>query len=131
MDVKKTVKVLLKCLACLILLAGVSLGGFFLGKATVPRPLSWTETEVFVATVVDYQGDSLLVQGSPINDEAHQGQFSFSTKGVPLWWHGISLSFADLKPGHTLKIIYDKTAQEPGSTVLAHVLYVGGMDHEL
>lgn len=131
MDMKKTVKTLLKCFACLILLAGVGLGGFFLGKATVPRPLSWTETEVFVATVVDYQGDSLLVQGSPINDEAHQGQFSFSTKGVPLWWHGISLSFADLKPGHTLKIIYDKTAQEPGSTVLAHVLYVEGMDHEL
>lgn len=128
---KKTVKTLLKCFACLILLAGMGLGGFFLGKATVPRPLSWTETEVFVATVVDYKGDSLLVQGSPINDEAHQGQFSFSTKGVPLWWHGISLSFADLKPGHTLKIIYDKTAQEPGSTVLAHVLYVGGMDHEL
>ena len=128
---KKTVKTLLKCFACLILLAGMGLGGFFLGKATVPRPLSWTETEVFVATVVDYQGDSLLVQGSPINDEAHQGQFSFSTKGVPLWWHGVSLSFADLKPGHTLKIIYDKTAQEPGSTVLAQVLYVGGMDHEL
>lgn len=76
MDVKKTVKVLLKCLACLILLAGVSLGGFFLGKATVPKPLSWTETDAFVATVVDYQGDFLLVQGAPINDGAHQGQFS-------------------------------------------------------
>lgn len=128
---KKTVKTLLKCFACLILLAGMGLGGFFLGKATVPRPLSWTETEVFVATVVDYQGDSLLVQGSPINDEAHQGQFSFSTEGVPLWWHGVSLSFADLRPGHTLMIVYDKTAQEPGHTVLAHVLYVEGMDHEL
>ena len=90
MDVKKTVKVLLKCLACLILLAGVSLGGFFLGKATVPKPLSWTETDAFVATVVDYQGDFLLVQGAPINDGAHQGQFSFSTEGVPLWWHGRS-----------------------------------------
>ena len=84
MDVKKTVKVLLKCLACLILLAGVSLGGFFLGKATVPKPLSWTETDAFVATVVDYQGDFLLVQGAPINDGAHQGQFSFFYRGGAL-----------------------------------------------
>ena len=115
----------------LLVFAGANMGAFLLGRASVEYKVSWEDTQVFYAEILERRENSFLVEGLSVNDVNHQGQFSFSTKGVPLWWHGVSLSFADLKPGHTLKIIYDKTAQEPGSTVLAHVLYVGGMDHEL
>ena len=72
----------LRVLAVIVFLlafAGANVGSFLLGRASAEHnSVSWEEASVFYAQIVERRENTLLVEGLPVNDVNHRGQFSFT-----------------------------------------------------
>ena len=78
----------LRVLAVIVFLlafAGANVGSFLLGRASAEHnSVSWEE-----ASVVEPRENTLLVEGLPVNDVNHRGQFSFTLgEDTRLLWRG-------------------------------------------
>ena len=83
----------LRVLAVIVFLlafAGANVGSFLLGRASAEHnSVSWEEASVFYAQIVERRENTLLVEGLPVNDVNHRGQFSFTLgEDTRLLWRG-------------------------------------------
>ena len=83
----------LRVLAIIVFLlafAGANVGSFLLGRASAEHnSVSWEEASVFYAQIVERRENTLLVEGLPVNDVNHRGQFSFTLgEDTRLLWRG-------------------------------------------
>lgn len=91
----------------LLVFAGANVGAFLLGRASMEYTVSWEDTEVFYAEILERRENSFLVEGLSVNDVNHQGQFSFTAEvDTRLLWNGAEISLEDLQPGQRVAITY-------------------------
>lgn len=91
----------------LLVFAGANVGAFLLGRASMEYTVSWEDTEVFYAEILERRENSFLVEGLSVNDVNHQGQFSFTAEvDTRLRWNGAEISLEDLQPGQRVAITY-------------------------
>ena len=67
----------------LLVFAGANVGAFLLGRASVEYKVSWEDTQVFYAEILERRENSFLVEGLSVNDVNHQGQFLCRGGGHP------------------------------------------------
>ena len=80
----------------LLVFAGANVGAFLLGRASVEYKVSWEDTQVFYAEILERRENSFLVEGLSVNDVNHQGQFSFTAEvDTRLLWNGAEISLED------------------------------------
>ena len=93
----------LRVLAVIVFLlafAGANVGSFLLGRASAEHnSVSWEEASVFYAQIVERRENTLLVEGLPVNDVNHRGQFSFTLgEDTRLLWRGEEITQYMLAP---------------------------------
>ncbi len=97
----------------LLVFAGANVGAFLLGRASMEYTVSWEDTEVFYAEILERRENSFLVEGLSVNDVNHQGQFTFAAEAdTRLLWNGAEISLEDLQPGQRVAITYSGDRQE-------------------
>lgn len=75
---------MLAIIVFLLAFAGANVGSFLLGRASAEHnSVSWEEASVFYAQIVERRENTLLVEGLPVNDVNHRGQFSFTLGRIP------------------------------------------------
>lgn len=80
----------LAVLVFLLVFAGANVGSFLLGRVSAEHStVSWEETSVFYAQILERQENTLLVEGLSVNDVNHRGQSSFTLgEDTRLLWNG-------------------------------------------
>ena len=101
----------LRVLAVIVFLlafAGANVGSFLLGRASAEHnSVSWEEASVFYAQIVERRENTLLVEGLPVNDVNHRGQFSFTLgEDTRLLGRGEEITQEALRPGDTVAVTY-------------------------
>lgn len=116
----------LRVLAVIVFLlafAGANVGSFLLGRASAEhRTVSWEETSVFYAQILERQENTLLVEGLSVNDVNHRGQFSFTLgEDTRLLWHGEEIPLQTLRPGQHVAVTYSVETLEVYPAILPEV----------
>lgn len=119
----------LRVLAVIVFLlafAGANVGSFLLGRASAEHnSVSWEETSVFYAQIVERRENTLLVEGLPVNDVNHRGQFSFTLgEDTRLLWRGEEITQEALRPGDTVAVTYSGETLEVYPVMLPQVYQV-------
>ena len=119
----------LRVLAVIVFLlafAGANVGSFLLGRASAEhRSVSWEEASVFYAQIVERRENTLLVEGLPVNDVNHRGQFSFTLgEDTRLLWRGEEITQEALHSGDTVAVTYSGETLEVYPVMLPQVYQV-------
>lgn len=119
----------LRVLAAIVFLlafAGANVGSFLLGRASAEQnSVSWEEASVFYAQIVERRENTLLVEGLPVNDVNHRGQFSFTLgEDTRLLWRGEEITQEALRPGDTVAVTYSGETLEVYPVMLPQVYQV-------
>lgn len=119
----------LRVLAVIVFLlafAGANVGSFLLGRASAEHnSVSREEASVFYAQIVERRENTLLVEGLPVNDVNHRGQFSFTLgEDTRLLWHGEEITQEALRPGDTVAVTYSGETLEVYPVMLPQVYQV-------
>ena len=119
----------LRVLAVIVFLlafAGANVGSFLLGRASAEHnSVSWEEASVFYAQIVERRENTLLVEGLPVNDVNHRGQFSFTLgEDTRLLWRGEEITQEALRPGDTVAVTYSGETLEVYPVMLPQVYQV-------
>ena len=119
----------LRVLAIIVFLlafAGANVGSFLLGRASAEQnSVSWEEASVFYAQIVERRENTLLVEGLPVNDVNHRGQFSFTLgEDTRLLWRGEEITQEALRPGDTVAVTYSGETLEVYPVMLPQVYQV-------
>lgn len=119
----------LRVLAAIVFLlafAGANVGSFLLGRASAEHnSVSWEEASVFYAQIVERRENTLLVEGLPVNDVNHRGQFSFTLgEDTRLLWRGEEITPEALRPGDTVAVTYSGETLEVYPVMLPQVYQV-------
>ncbi len=119
----------LRVLAAIVFLlafAGANVGSFLLGRASAEQnSVSWEEASVFYAQIVERRENTLLVEGLPVNDVNHRGQFSFTLgEDTRLLWRGEEITQEALCPGDTVAVTYSGETLEVYPVMLPQVYQV-------
>lgn len=119
----------LRVLAVIVFLlafAGANVGSFLLGRASAEQnSVSWEEASVFYAQIVERRENTLLVEGLPVNDVNHRGQFSFTLgEDTRLLWRGEEITQEALRPGDTVAVTYSGETLEVYPVMLPQVYQV-------
>ena len=119
----------LRVLAVIVFLlafAGANVGSFLLGRASAEHnSVSWEEASVFYAQIVERRENTLLVEGLPVNDVNHRGQFSLTLgEDTRLLWHGEEITQEALRPGDTVAVTYSGETLEVYPVMLPQVYQV-------
>lgn len=119
----------LRVLAVIVFLlafAGANVGSFLLGRASAEHNfVSWEETSVFYAQIVERRENTLLVEGLPVNDVNHRGQFSFTLgEDTRLLWRGEGITQEALRSGDTVAVTYSGETLEVYPVMLPQVYQV-------
>ena len=116
----------LRVLAVIVFLlafAGANVGSFLLGRASAEHnSVSWEEASVFYAQIVERRENTLLVEGLPVNDVNHRGQFSFTLgEDTRLLWNGEEIPLQALRPGQHVAVTYSGETLEVYPAILPEV----------
>lgn len=119
----------LRVLAAIVFLlafAGANVGSFLLGRASAEQnSVSWEEASVFYAQIVERRENTLLVEGLPVNDVNHRGQFSFTLgEDTRLLWRGEEITQEALHSGDTVAVTYSGETLEVYPVMLPQVYQV-------
>ena len=119
----------LRVLAVIVFLlafAGANVGSFLLGRASAEHnSVSWEEASVFYAQIVERRENTLLVEGLPVNDVNHRGQFSFTLgEDTLLLWRGEEITQEALHSGDTVAVTYSGETLEVYPVMLPQVYQV-------
>ena len=119
----------LRVLAVIVFLlafAGANVGSFLLGRASAEHSsVSWEEASVFYAQIVERRENTLLVEGLPVNDVNHRGQFSFTLgEDTRLLWRGEGITQEALHSGDTVAVTYSGETLEVYPVMLPQVYQV-------
>ena len=119
----------LRVLAVIVFLlafAGANVGSFLLGRASAEHnSVSWEEASVFYAQIVERRENTLLVEGLPVNDVNHRGQFSFTLgEDTRLLWRGEEITQEALRPGDMVAVTYSGETLEVYPVMLPQVYQV-------
>ena len=119
----------LRVLAVIVFLlafAGAKVGSFLLGRASAEHnSVSWEEASVFYAQIVERRENTLLVEGLPVNDVNHRGQFSFTLgEDTRLLWRGEEITQEALHSGDTVAVTYSGETLEVYPVMLPQVYQV-------
>ena len=119
----------LRVLAVIVFLlafAGANVGSFLLGRASAEyNSVSWEEASVFYAQIVERRENTLLVEGLPVNDVNHRGQFSFTLgEDTRLLWRGEEITQEALHSGDTVAVTYSGETLEVYPVMLPQVYQV-------
>lgn len=119
----------LRVLAVIVFLlafAGANVGSFLLGRASAEHnSVSWEEAPVFYAQIVERRENTLLVEGLPVNDVNHRGQFSFTLgEDTRLLWRGEEITQEALHSGDTVAVTYSGETLEVYPVMLPQVYQV-------
>lgn len=119
----------LRVLAAIVFLlafAGANVGSFLLGRASAEQnSVSWEEASVFYAQIVERRENTLLVEGLPVNDVNHRGQFSFTLgEDTRLLWRGEEITQEALHSGETVAVTYSGETLEVYPVMLPQVYQV-------
>ena len=116
----------LRVLAVIVFLlafAGANVGSFLLGRVSAEHStVSWEETSVFYAQILERQENTLLVEGLSVNDANHRGQFSFTLgEDTRLLWNGEGIPLQALRPGQHVAATYSGETLEVYPAILPEV----------
>ena len=80
---------------------------------------------MFYAQIVERRENTLLVEGLPVNDVNHRGQFSFTLgEDTRLLWRGEEITQEALRPGDTVAVTYSGETLEVYPVMLPQVYQV-------
>ena len=116
----------LRVLAVIVFLlafAGANVGSFLLGRVSAEHStVSWEETSVFYAQILERQENTLLVEGLSVNDANHRGQSSFTLgEDTRLLWNGEEIPLRALRPGQHVAATYSGETLEVYPAILPEV----------
>ena len=112
--------------AAVLAFAGANVGSFLLGRASAEHnSVSWEEASVFYAQIVERRENTLLVEGLPVNNVNHRGQFSFTLgEDTRLLWRGEEITQEALHSGDTVAVTYSGETLEVYPVMLPQVYQV-------
>lgn len=113
----------LAVLVFLLVFAGANVGSFLLGRVSAEHStVSWEETFVFYAQILERQENTLLVEGLSVNDVNHRGQSSFTLgEDTRLLWNGEEIPLQALRPGQHVAVTYSGETLEVYPAILPEV----------
>lgn len=117
----------MKKIVAILLAIVLVTGAFFLGRGTASE--IWTNT--FYATILEKNGNHLVVQGLEVNDINTRGQFQFTVdEDVELTWRYTDIALDDLDVGDNISITYTGEVMEISPAILSEVLEIQLLDDE-
>ena len=113
----------LAVLVFLLVFAGANVGSFLLGRVSAEHStVSWEETSVFYAQILERQENTLLAEGLSVNDANHRGQSSFTLgEDTRLLWNGEEIPLRALRPGQHVAATYSGETLEVYPAILPEV----------
>ena len=113
----------LAVLVFLLVFVGANVGSFLLGRVSAEHStVSWEETSVFYAQILERQENTLLVEGLSVNDANHRGQSSFTLgEDTRLLWNGEEIPLRALRPGQHVAATYSGETLEVYPAILPEV----------
>lgn len=107
----------------LLVFAGANVGSFLLGRVSAEHStVSWEETSVFYAQILERQENTLLAEGLSVNDANHRGQSSFTLgEDTRLLWNGEEIPLRALRPGQHVAATYSGETLEVYPAILPEV----------
>ena len=113
----------LAVLVFLLVFVGANVGSFLLGRVSAEHStVSWEETSVFYAQILERQENTLLVEGLSVNDVNHRGQSSFTLgEDTRLLWNGEEIPLQALRPGQHVAVTYSGETLEVYPAILPAV----------
>lgn len=125
-------------LAILVIALGFGIGGFFIGRNTIPQEdTSSVHTndaalyQTFYAKIEENNGQSLLVKGLEVNDINSRGEFSVAIDAdTILEWRSEPISLAELEVGDTVSITHTGNIGETYPAQIFETVRVQLLDDE-
>lgn len=119
--------------AALLLLAGGGTGGFFLGKAQTLKQqqqiIDVQDCTTIYGEITQISGDSITVEGLPVNDINGRGAFFFTVPhDTPITWRSTAVAASTLRQGNTIAVTYTGEVLESDPVQLCHVVKLEVLD---